>query len=274
MLSLIGLGLEPHDLTIRAIDLIRSADKVYLEKYTSITENESLLSEILKVEIHSAYREDIEGVADSDPKVIEEAKVSHIALIVVGTPLFATTHTEIMIRAQELGIKVNVLHNASIQNAFGCCGFNSYGFGRTISIPFFIPGWHPYDFYKNILLNYTTGMHTLCLLDIKIREPTIETLQGLENRTYTKYMTIPEALAQLKEAEEHFGTENILGNKLVTIERLGTQTERFFYGTAEELSSLSFGPPLHSLIIPAKTMNKMEKECVERFFKAYKPEPF
>ena len=35
------------------------------------------------------------------------------------------------LRAAELGIKVNVIHNASIMNAIACCGLQLYHFGQT-----------------------------------------------------------------------------------------------------------------------------------------------
>ena len=46
-----------------------------------------------------------------------------ISLItVVGDPFGATTHTDLVLRAKEAGVKYQVIHNASIMNAIGCCG--------------------------------------------------------------------------------------------------------------------------------------------------------
>lgn len=270
MLTLIGLGLEPKDISLKGMERIEEADAVYLEKYTSIVMDEKEIESVVGRSLLSAYREDIEGSDGRDPLIIENAKSKKIVLIVVGTPLFATTHTELVIRAQELGIEVNVYHNASIQSAMGCCGFNSYGFGRTVSIPFFIDEWKPYDFIKNILNNFDNGLHTLCLLDIKINEPTIATLMGKEDKRYTRFMTIPEALSQILEAAAHFKNTQLNSVKVVGIERLGLSSERFTYGTLEELKDKEYGSPLHSIIIPSEHGNTMEKECVERFFRSYK----
>lgn len=271
MLTLVGLGLEPRDISLKGMERIRKADAVYLEKYTSIVMDEKEIEDVIERKLMHAYREDIEESGEGDPLIIKEAKDKDIVLIVVGTPLFATTHTELMIRAQELGIEVNILHNASINSVTGCCGFNSYGFGRTVSIPFFIDGWKPYDFIKNILNNFDNGLHTLCLLDIKINEPTIDTLLGKENKRYTRFMTIPEAISQIEEASEHWKNKQLLDLKIVGVERLGLESECFTYGTIEELKNRRYGPPLHSIIIPSAHGNAMEKECVERFFKSYKP---
>ncbi len=45
-----------------------------------------------------------------------------VAMLVVGDPFGATTHTDIYLRACELGLRVQVVHNASIMNAVGCTG--------------------------------------------------------------------------------------------------------------------------------------------------------
>jgi diphthine synthase len=76
----------------------------------------------------------------------------------------ATTHTDLVIRARELGIPVQVIHNASIMNAIGACGLQLYNFGQTISIVFFTETWRPDSFYDRIKENRALGLHTLCLL--------------------------------------------------------------------------------------------------------------
>ena len=76
----------------------------------------------------------------------------------------ATTHTDILIRAQDMGIETHVVHNASIMNAAGCSGLQLYSFGATISIPYFTETWRPDSFYDKIAYNAGGGMHTLCLL--------------------------------------------------------------------------------------------------------------
>ena len=39
-----------------------------------------------------------------------------------------------------------------------------------MSIPFFEDNWTPCSFFDKIIENYKRNLHTLCLLDIKIRE--------------------------------------------------------------------------------------------------------
>lgn len=49
--------------------------------------------------------------------------------MVVGDAFCATTHSDLFLRASKLGIKVEVIHNASIISAVGCSGLQVYRFG-------------------------------------------------------------------------------------------------------------------------------------------------
>lgn len=88
----------------------------------------------------------------------------------------ATTHTDIVLRARALKIPVRVVHNASIMNAIGACGLQLYNFGQTVSLVFFTDTWKPDSFYDRIKENADLGMHTLVLLDIKVKEQSEENL--------------------------------------------------------------------------------------------------
>lgn len=76
----------------------------------------------------------------------------------------ATTHTDLVVRAKELGVDFKVVHNASVMNAVGICGLQLYRYGETVSIPFFTDTWRPDSFYEKIKRNRELGLHTLCLL--------------------------------------------------------------------------------------------------------------
>jgi diphthine synthase len=94
----------------------------------------------------------------------------NVSFLVVGDPFCATTHSDLYLRAVQLGIKVEVVHNASIVSAVGCCGLQVYRFGEIISVPFFTEKWRPDSFYDKILSNRKNGLHTLVLVDIKVKE--------------------------------------------------------------------------------------------------------
>lgn len=76
----------------------------------------------------------------------------------------ATTHSDLLLRAADMGVGFRVIHNASIMNAVGCCGLQLYHFGETISIPYWTDSWKPDSFLDKIESNLHSRLHTLCLL--------------------------------------------------------------------------------------------------------------
>lgn len=93
-----------------------------------------------------------------------------------NTPERATTHTDLLLRARELNIPFRTLHNASIMNAIGACGLQLYNFGQTVSMVFFTDSWRPASFYDRVKENRDIGLHTLMLLDIKVKEQSLENM--------------------------------------------------------------------------------------------------
>lgn len=91
-----------------------------------------------------ADRDLVEQGAD---EILAGAGESDVALLVVGDPFGATTHTDFILRAKEKNIPYKVIHNASIMNAVGCCGLQLYKFGETVSIPYWDETWKPDSFY-------------------------------------------------------------------------------------------------------------------------------
>lgn len=88
-------------------------------------------------------------------------------------------------------VQVRVIHNASIMNAIGACGLQLYRFGQTVSIVFFTDTWRPDSFYDKIAANARLGLHTLCLLDIKVKEPTLDSLaRGKPVYAPPRFMTV------------------------------------------------------------------------------------
>ena len=103
-----------------------------------------------------------------------------------------------MLRAVQLGIPYQVIHNASIMNAVGCCGLQLYNFGETVSIVFWTDTWKPESFFDKIKRNRQNGMHTLCLLDIKVKEQSLDNLmKGRKIYEPSRYMSVNQAAEQL-----------------------------------------------------------------------------
>lgn len=180
----------------------------------------------------------------------------------------ATTHSDLVVRAKTLGVKVEVVHNASVMNAVGICGLQLYHYGETVSIPFFTETWRPDSFYEKIKKNRSLGLHTLCLLDIRVKEPTFESLcrGGKKQYETPRYMSVNTAIEQLLEVEQKHG-ESVYGEdtECVGFARLGSEDQKIVAGTMKQLESVDFGAPLHCLVIVGNT-HPLEEEMLE-FYK-------
>ncbi|KAH7925269.1 Diphthine synthase [Leucogyrophana mollusca] len=201
MLYVIGLGLcDEKDITVRGLEAVKSSSRVYLEAYTSILMvHKERLEAFYGKELIVADRDMVETQSDD---ILRDAHTENVALLVVGDPFGATTHIDILLRARALDIPTQVIHNASILNAVGACGLQLYNFGQTVSLVFFTDSWKPDSFYDRIKENAQLGLHTLVLLDIKVKEQSEENLaRGRKIYEPPRYMSIPQAVSQLLEIE-------------------------------------------------------------------------
>ncbi|KAI9506766.1 diphthine synthase [Coemansia spiralis] len=263
MLYIIGLGLaDERDITVKGLEAVKSSERVYLESYTSILMvNKERLEEFYGKEVLIAHRETVESFSDD---ILKDADKVNISFLVVGDPFGATTHTDLVIRAHELGIEVKSIHNASIMNAVGATGLQLYSFGQTISVVFFTESWRPDSFYDRIKENSTLGLHTLCLLDIKVREQSIENM--MRNRPIyepPRYMTVNQAVDQLLEVEEKRKEKAYTEDTLaVGVSRLGSDDQVIKAGTLKQLLDVDFGEPLHSLVLVGHRIHLLEAEIL------------
>lgn len=255
VLFLVGLGLQDErDITVAGLDVVKKCDQVYLEAYTAILMvDHTKLSAFYGREVILADRELVEQQCEE--KLILPAKDKDIALLVVGDPFAATTHTDLVTRCAAEGVTVRAIHNASIMNAAACCGLQLYNFGRAVSIVFFTDSWRPDSFYDKVAANAAQGMHTLCLLDIKVKEQSIENLiKGRLIFEPPRYMTINQCAQQLMEVEEKRGG-GICGPdaRAIGLARVGCDDQMIVSGTLGELAAVDFGGPLHSLVLAGAT---------------------
>ncbi|ODV88389.1 hypothetical protein CANCADRAFT_32998 [Tortispora caseinolytica NRRL Y-17796] len=267
MLYLIGLGLgSEKDITVRGLEAIKTCARVYLEAYTSILMNadKESLEQFYGCEVTLADRELVESNADV---ILEGADTHNIAFLVVGDPYGATTHTDLHIRARELNIPVQVIHNASIMNAVGACGLQLYNYGQTVSLVFFTDNWRPDSFYDKIIQNRKLGLHTLVLLDIKVKEQSIENLaRGRKIYEPPRYMDIATAASQILEVIENRGQGQLLSPLTpgIAISRLGSDSQTIYADSLKNLSEYDSGEPLHSLVIPGR-MHELELDFLVQF---------
>lgn len=267
------------------LQIVQSADVVYLEAYTSVLEGAVVDPERLQnaygltQPIQVAYRHTVEE--EADVLLVEAARTRTIVLLVVGDPVCATTHTDLLLRCRQKNVPFQTIHNASIMGVAGACGLQLYQFGQTVSIPFFEENWRPTSFYPKIKYNREGNMHTLCLLDIKVKEPDYDALRkgkmirnpvtGTEEPPYLppRFMTISQAAQQLIETEVdlcHEGAYDISTTTCVGLLRMGQSTQQIVVGTLEQLSRYEqSGPPLHSLIITGGTLHDLELEFLNEY---------
>lgn len=269
MLYLVGLGLgDAKDITVKGLEIVKKADYVFLEAYTSILcVGKEALEEFYGCKIELADRETVEQNSDL---LLEHAKDKDVAFLVVGDPFGATTHTDLVLRACQMNIPYQVIHNASIMNAVGCCGLQLYNFGETVSIVLWTDNWKPDSFYDKIASNRKQGLHTLCLLDIKVKEQSVENLiKGRKIFEPPRYMSVNEAVSQLLDVvknrdmkgEPPAYTESTIA---VGLARVGAANQKIVCGSMKELLSHDLGRPLHSLIIPGH-LHFIEKDMLRIF---------
>mmetsp|Transcript_54312 Transcript_54312/g.99837 ORF Transcript_54312/g.99837 Transcript_54312/m.99837 type:complete len:288 (+) Transcript_54312:119-982(+) len=266
VLWLVGLGLgDEGDITVKGLAAVRKSAFVYLEAYTSILPGLDRDALAKAYEVPDIIEADRELVESGCEEMLERAKDHDVSFLVVGDALCATTHTDLWLRARKSGIDVRVVHNASVMNAIAACGLQLYRFGETVSIPFWADGWKPASFYDKIAANRRANLHTLCLLDIKVKEQSLENLmRGRKIFEPPRFMTVGQALVQLMEIEEDkqegFATPSahVLG-----VARLGREDQAIAYGSCEELVEADLGGPLHSLVIPASELHELEGEFLE-----------
>ena len=264
---LVGLGLgDERDITVRGLEAVKKCDQVWLEAYTSVLcVGVERLEAFYGREVKVASREVVESGCDD---MLARSKDGNVALLVVGDVLCATTHTDIALRAKKLDVKVEVIQNASVMGAVGKCGLQLYSYGQCVSLPFWTEAWKPTSWYEKIAFNRSGNLHTLCLLDIKVKEPDYAHLAETGRTRYLppRFMTINQAVEQLLSAEAEHG-QGVCGPeaRAVGLARLGQADERIVAGSLEELRSVDFGAPLHCLVLCAPALHDVEAEYVAQF---------
>lgn len=244
-LYLIGLGLNSEkDITINGLEAIKKCDLVYLENYTSVLNcTKEDLEKFYGKKIIPARR----SLAEADGnEIIDNAKTKNVAFLVIGNPLAATTHFDLLLRAKKEEIKCSVIHNASIISAIGITGLQIYKFGKTTSIPFENENIEaPYDVLKD---NLSIGLHTLFLLDLSPEEE--------------RFMAVNDAIRYLLKIELK-RNQKVFSEKTFCVgcARIGSENQIIKSGAARELLKFNFGRPAHCLIVPGK-LHFMEEEAL------------
>ena len=152
-------------------------------------------------------------------------------------------------------------------SAIGATGLQLYNFGQTVSMVFFTETWKPSSFYDRLKENCQIGLHTLILLDIKVKEQSLENLaRGRKIFEPPRFMTVAQCASQMLEIEKTQG-EGVCGPQSLAIgvARVGAEDQRMAAGTLEQLRSIELGSPLHSLVLLGRRTHDLERDFVREF---------
>lgn len=248
MLYLISLGLaDEKDMSIKALEAAKTCDFLYVELYTTkMFTDADKLSKLIGKPVKEIQRSDIE---ENSRKILDQAKIRDVAVMVGGDALSATTHASLLFDAGKMGIETKVIHGSSIITAVGETGLQLYKFGKTTTLALPEENYKPTSCYEVIKENREHGLHTLVLLDVKSDRG--------------KYMNVPEALEMLIR-------DDVLSNDTIVVAccKLGFADQTIRYNTVNQLKNdneLENKTPA-VIIIPGK-LHFMEEEFLKLMFK-------
>jgi len=232
MLFIIGLGLNERGISKQGLLALEKCHKVYLESYTVDFPYDIEELKLGKKKIVKLGRSDVES-----EKLIKEARGRNVALLVYGSPLFATTHLSLILDAERQKVRTKVIYSASIFDAVAETGLQLYKFGKIASMP----STDNADFLKYVKENLSIKAHSLILIDIG--------------------MSFKKAIGKLESAIEK---NKIKVDKIIICSRLKAEGSKIFYKKIEDLKDLKIEKPF-CFIIPSDELHFLEKEGLERF---------
>jgi len=251
MLQLLGTGLRGiKSITVEELDLIRKADSVYVESYTSISPDDiaTSLRDQFGVHAETLSREDVE----SSEILLTRSVSENVCLLVVGDPLSATTHNRLRLSALERGIEVDVVENASIVTTAPVkAGFMLYRMGAPVSLPFISEKFRPRSVCDKIKRNLDMNLHTLVFLDLR------------EGRTMYPH----EAVGELLEIEKTYSVGAISENsELCFLSKVSQPGEKIIFDTARNFLRYRDETSPSVLIVPSK-LDDIEEQFLRVFAK-------
>ncbi len=248
-LVFIGLGLyDEKDISIKGLEEIKKADKVFAEFYTAKLVGSSIkkLEKFFDKKIIVLNRNETE----KGDVVVNSAEYEKTVFLTAGDSMTATTHIDLRIRAIKKDIKTKVIHASSIVTAVsGLLGLQNYKFGRTTTLAYPQDNYFPISPYNVIKENKERNLHTLVLLDIQDEKKL--------------YMTANEGLKLIFEMDEKakskiFDKESVF----CVVARAGSDKPVVRAGTIKELRHEDFGKPFHSIVVPGR-LHFMEIEALK-----------
>lgn len=234
MLWFVGLGISGlGSISLDAQNILKKADIVYLEQFTSIISKSDVtkLKKLVKGEFKAVKR----WMVEDGQEILKNAKKKNVVLLSYGDPYIATTHIELRTRAIQEKIKTNTIHASSALTALvGECGLHYYKIGKVVTIMKEIQSTSAYyAIYGNLL----SGDHTILLLEY--------------NQDADFFLDPKDALSNLLAAEKE-QTRNVLSQNIFVIvaSRIGLKDQTITAGKISSLIKIDFGKPPHTIIIP------------------------
>ena len=251
-LWLIGLG--PGDLqqmTVAALDAARGADYRFLEGYTALLPPD----EVVNLEgLIGHWELRMRSAVEEPHDLLALAQTAKVALLVVGDPLQATTHVDLQIRCEEMGLPCHVEHGVSITTIVtGAVGLQSYRFGRQCTFAYPYGDYLPTSPLEVILANRERDLHTLVLLDL---DPT-----GMGEGEQSP-MTPEVAVDVLRMMAEKLELD-VEDWTLVLCSDMGTDDARISVGNLDQISGVK-GGRIHCLLVPAE-LHDVEATALARW---------
>ena len=257
MLWFVGLGISGiSELSDNTISIIKNADTVYLESFTSpISETEKeQLANMCDGEFKIAKR----WLVEDGNEILENAKKREVVLISYGDPYIATTHLELKTRAVTDKIETKTIHSSSIVSSLiGEIGLQYYKVGKILTIMNDPKSMiTPYNTISNNLLS---KMHSVILLEYN------------EDKSF--FLAPQDALSLLLDAEK------IQNGKIISLDtfaiiasRIGKSDQNITSGKISNLIKKEFGNPPHTIIIPGSlhftesNAVKIVTDCIDEPF--------
>ena len=257
MLWFVGLGISGiSELSDNTISVIKNADTVYLESFTSpISETEKeQLANMCDGEFKIAKR----WLVEDGNEILENAKKREVVLISYGNPYIATTHLELKTRAVTDKIETKTIHSSSIVSSLiGEIGLQYYKVGKILTIMNDPKSMiTPYNTISNNLLS---KMHSVILLEYN------------EDKSF--FLAPQDALSLLLDAEK------IQNGKIISLDtfaiiasRIGKSDQNITSGKISNLIKKEFGNPPHTIIIPGSlhftesNAVKIVTDCIDEPF--------
>ena len=257
MLWFVGLGISGiSELSDNTISIIKNADTVYLESFTSpISETEKeQLANMCDGEFKIAKR----WLVEDGNEILENAKNREVVLISYGDPYIATTHLELKTRAVTDKIETKTIHSSSIVSSLiGEIGLQYYKVGKILTIMNDPKSMiTPYNTISNNLLS---KMHSVILLEYN------------EDKSF--FLAPQDALSLLLDAEKIQNRKIIsLDTFAIIASRIGKSDQSITSGKISNLIKKEFGNPPHTIIIPGSlhftesNAVKIVTDCIDEPF--------